>query len=578
MGVWICLFLLTLPGFSQPVSAAEMRLELCPGRVLVGPEDPHLTDTEKRLVCGDPNSDSWSLIPESQALFHLRGFLQDRGFYNPTSRRDGKTIVFDMGQPSTVSDTVISGAPCALAAWDEQESRGERLTPQMLKSLAARAEEVLGSQGFACPRIETQADPVTGRVSLRVGNPRRQVWAKVEETPMPELAPETLRRYDSFLPGMPYSSEELRLSTQRVMESGVVRSAFFNIRCDGDRAIPAQRIFLGPPRELRLGVGFNTDRGALLRAQWTNLRLGTRASRISTSLETSYMGRDFNSQVASVSGDWYFLEPPSRFLMRPQMTFKHESNNRGETLNGEVSIAPVMRWDGQDIGYYVSLGPSLTGVRTLRGEGRKEAFFLALASEFRMTSHAYELNRLTPERGFELSATGSLHRKGFLADYTAESLRLRFTWLVPSHRYGNRKVIFGFRTGYSTTFVRDAEGGIANLTPNLRHYLGGTTNMRGFSVQEIPGDAGGLSAFFASLEARSQGHLPFLLQPYAFVDVGMVSSRPLSITDPWFLSPGVGLRWQSPVGVFRTSIAHGVHLSSRTAGAWRFHLSFGEEF
>ncbi|MBY0371334.1 hypothetical protein K2X33_11650, partial [bacterium] len=54
----------------QTASAGEVRVELCPGRALVGPHDPGFTDTEKKLICGDPESPGWKEVPESQALFH----------------------------------------------------------------------------------------------------------------------------------------------------------------------------------------------------------------------------------------------------------------------------------------------------------------------------------------------------------------------------------------------------------------------------------------------------------------------------------------------------------------------------
>src|SRR4051812_28497068 len=56
---------------------------LCPGWTVVGEISPGLSDTEKRLVCGDDKADGWKQLPISQAVFNFKNFLQDRALYHP---------------------------------------------------------------------------------------------------------------------------------------------------------------------------------------------------------------------------------------------------------------------------------------------------------------------------------------------------------------------------------------------------------------------------------------------------------------------------------------------------------------
>ncbi len=85
-----------------------------------------------------------------------------------------------------------------------------------------------------------------------------------------------------------------------------------------------------------------------------------------------------------------------------------------------------------------------------------------------------------------------------------------------------------------------------------------------------------MSAAFAAAEARLTGVLPYNLEPLAFLDVGAVGSDPLTLDSPLLLSPGAGFRWKSPIGVLRTTLAHG--FPAAPAGGWTFYFSFGEEF
>src|SRR4051812_41240553 len=69
----------------EPKNASSQNV--CPDFSLVGKEKIAFSVTETRLICGDPQNDAWNNIPDSQAMFHLKTFLQDRGYYSPKLTR-----------------------------------------------------------------------------------------------------------------------------------------------------------------------------------------------------------------------------------------------------------------------------------------------------------------------------------------------------------------------------------------------------------------------------------------------------------------------------------------------------------
>ncbi|HEX5033222.1 MAG TPA: BamA/TamA family outer membrane protein, partial [bacterium] len=120
------------------------------------------------------------------------------------------------------------------------------------------------------------------------------------------------------------------------------------------------------------------------------------------------------------------------------------------------------------------------------------------------------------------------------------------------------------------------------LPPNYRYYLGGSSNLRGFEREELPGPDGALSAAFTSLELRVANWIPYGIQPLAFVDVGILGDQAFRFNAPVYYSPGFGLRYESPIGVFRTTFAWGMKSSEADANPdnthFQFFFGFGEEF
>jgi len=125
------------------------------------------------------------------------------------------------------------------------------------------------------------------------------------------------------------------------------------------------------------------------------------------------------------------------------------------------------------------------------------------------------------------------------------------------------------------------------LPPDWRQFFGGSQDLRGFGLKELPGNdsAGALFGVYLGTELRFTDLLPWGLQPFTFVDLGAMGRNSLQLDRPYFWSPGFGVRWQTSFGSIRTTLAHGFLEKNdpnvnapKSLSHWQFYFSFGEEF
>ena len=108
--------------------------------------------------------------------------------------------------------------------------------------------------------------------------------------------------------------------------------------------------------------------------------------------------------------------------------------------------------------------------------------------------------------------------------------------------------------------------------------------MRGFARKSLPrDDTGSLSKGYLGSEIRLNNILPYSLQPLLFVDWGWLGDEAFTFDPTTFWSPGLGLRWQSPIGTVRGSIGHGFAQGQNSdyfdnLSKFQLYFSLGEQF
>jgi len=115
-----------------------------------------------------------------------------------------------------------------------------------------------------------------------------------------------------------------------------------------------------------------------------------------------------------------------------------------------------------------------------------------------------------------------------------------------------------------------------------RLFLGGENSVRSFGESELgPTDGsddprGGLTSASASVELRQR--LFDDLAGALFYDVGTVSPRSWTFSDPSGVGVGIGLRYHLPVGPARLDFAYNPGERFAASRGWALHFSFGFAF
>jgi translocation and assembly module TamA len=542
---------------------------LCPRFGFKSSGQVSLNDSELKLVCGDPKNPDWKEIPDNQAIFHLKAFLQLRGYYHPTFESQGKQILIVLGERTYVTQLTIKNEPSNFDSKRLRRIVGEVMTPDLLDEVSKRIQQRLQSIGYACPKVQIAGNDVTGELIVTLDSPVPMNLVNVIEEPIKDLDEKIFSRYHAFVVGNIFNQDYLSLTAHRILDQALVQSTYFVTQCDSRGATATQKFVAGPSRLIKIDLGVDTERLFIFRTSWKNARMGKTASNLEFVAKASLRDQQFSAQSA-----WYLLPYPSRFYLQPSLFFEHENINPYENILGKIQLAPTITADSQDLGFSFFLGPTLTLSRTFRGIGPTASTYASLSSGVRVSQHYHEWYKSSPRTGFSAEILADVANESIISDFSAEKIQLSFEKLWNFRNYDPPFLVIGLRGFLGTTFRNENVTG-TKLPIEYRYFLGGSPDLRGFSYREIPGDGEGAgSSISASLELRFTDLLPWNIQPFLFGDAGQVGKEALSLQGPLFWSPGFGIRWESPVGVIRTTLAHGYPEPSH----WQFYFSFGEEF
>ena len=568
--------------FNGPLALADSPKNheiLCPFFTLSHKIEPDLSDVEKRLVCGDAapgqiENEGWKTIPPPQAQFNLTNFLQDRGYLHPTFfPNTEKTQTFvELGDVIRVTHIELDKTVVGLTIERKRKTIGEPLTPALLGDLEKWVAQRLQALGYACPKVTTEANPSTGEIIVHLEPGAAQNLVVIDEEPVKSLPTGLFRRYDAFQLGQLYDGDLLNVTESRITSENLVQNTHFSPTCRPDGVHVKQEVVAGPPRILTAGVGINTEELLIGKLSWRNSRLGHMASWLDFTLLASAKEQSLTSTFT-----WFFLPYVTRLSLRPLIEVKHSNEDAFETESARAQIAPSTTWDNQKLSATFLLGPTLDFFRTLRGLGLDTSEFLSLEGRANLKTHDFEYYRQSPRSGFDATLITGFTDAHIYSQASAQRLRLQGQGLWNLNDYDPPLLVFGLRGALATVATSETPGPGNALPPNYLEYLGGSTDLRGYGRKELPTNGfGALTSAFLDLEIRLGDQLPYGVQPFTFLDLGMIGSTPFKLDGAPYWAPGAGIRLVSPIGVFRTTIAHGY--SANGPGHFQFYLSFGEEF
>jgi outer membrane protein assembly factor BamA len=458
--------------------------------------------------------------------------------------------------------------------------RNQLFTPNQLDQSIDRLKLALAFDGYPCANVSGVANIDQGQFDLHVKAGERFTIKEIRETKIPGIHPAALHRYWAFDVGDQYRLLPFNLTSQRMTADGLVESSQFYPLCaeSSEHSLPVEHIVVpGSPRIVRIGFGLSTEEYLIARAQWRSSRWGSSGSSVFADAKASFV-----EQRARVESHWYVWPHWPRFSVSPAIEVKREAEDKYSNLTSSAELVPRLSADHWAIRFDFQAGPQISDSRTLSGVGPRSAQFLSVIAGVRAISHEFEYFRADPKDGWRVEYNVKSVRKELYSPFSATRFSNGIHVLRSFGAFDQKYLLLGYRFAFHTT-VRPRSQTADDIPPEFRHFLGGSRDLRGFSRRELPRDrAGALTSLFSSVELRSQVVFPERIQPLVFTDVGWLGNDQLELEPKAYASVGLGFRWQSPIGVIRGTLAHGLILGPGPSAGGQaephFHFSLGEEF
>ncbi len=553
--------------------------ELCTSVRVLFDYDLSFTSTEKHLLCGQSHNEAWETIPLNQARRMMQRFLEARGYHRPNFRIDGDILYVEPGPLSLVRELKTSFEHPDFQLASYWQPIGRPLTPETLDSIEKWVSAKLSYIGFPCSSVSTRGDPEAGVVEVLIEAGTPWTFDRISEDPIPFVRGGMLERYRAFQKGQTYDARLLELSSQRLIDSQIVVNSRFTPNCKSEPSGTIRHeILAGAPRLVSFGLGFDTENLFIMHGSWRNSRLTETASLLDLSTTLTYRQQNILALF-----DWYYLPIPSRHYLKTSFKMERLYERRFETRTIRSVFAPAWRYDTDHLRTEIFLGPSIQQETSIRGEGPKTARIVSLDLGLSLEDHLFEYYSNSPKTGYRVRLDASRTTKEAFSDIAARRLALEFTWLWNVLKLDPEIWILGTR-GHIASSAPAEETSAEDLPASFRFYLGGSQDMRGFSRQSLPLESqGALSQAYWGHELRLNNVLPYGFQPLLFADWGWLGERSWRLDPTQFFSPGLGARWESPVGAMRGSFAHGFvsgpdRKRYEHLGNWQFYFSFGEQF
>ncbi len=565
--------LLLLPGFA----AAGDTIPECPAVVFTGAKVA-MTAVERRLVCGDSDSEAWKEVPWAQAQRFLTAFYQQRGYLYPAFEVKEGRLVADPGAITTVKRLEGSGLPPGVDLSKKRRIVGAPMTPATLdKAKAATTDELL-NRGYACPRVEMSADARTGAVLADFPGGVVSLADPIEEPTIDGIDSGIFRRFEAFERDKPLNQSLMTITSNRVVSEALFLSSSYEVTCGTGGVRIVHRVTSGPPRIIRIGVGIDTEGFARFRARWAHSRIGWRASTAEATLFASKREQSLDARMH------LYASPSSRGFLLPSAVAARSDEPRFETLTSVVSVGPGFTWDNQDLHVEVTAGPALEYADTRRGIGPVNSWFQTFNTRIDATSHEYERFQREPRAGFRADMETASRVSQLNSSLTAHRVRLGSENLWNVGGFEPPLAVLGARGWIGTTVVGDdRETALRELPPAMRFFIGGDADFRGVGPGELGDESGFLTGVYQGFELRAGDVLPYKLQPLVFFDAAMAGRSSLHFDRDVYYAPGFGTRWSTFIGAFRVTLARSFIWRREPATApgrphWQFFFSYGREF
>lgn len=547
------MLLAILLGCASQKKASES-VYMCPKVVVHSSEKFKLSEVESNLICGDEDSEAYKVIPSYQAEFLLRGYFQNLGYSNTRFEFQKDVLhVYPNGKNLISSIKVLSTNARInedVAKEIDRKFKKEIITPGVLNSIESMSKSYLRDQSYACVNVTSVADPETGLVTISLIHLDPYLFGEVKREEVEGVYEEALMRYYPFTADESFKAFKLSLTEKRLLRDGIVQGTYFQESCLNEKHnfSLAQHFITGTSKTIRFGVGASTEVGPMIRLKWSNDRYGSMASRLEAILELS-----FRKQLLSLLSNHFHWRSKPRLSLKTTVDLQRDDQETYEELSFKVRPHLEYRHDSDRRFWLWSSGPTfiLGNYKTNNDEAPEMNVSTgAIEGNLNVKSHDYEAYDIHPESGDNSSFAFDFRHPSFgfidpLLKLEASSLKL-----FKIGQIDKGDAIVGIKVFGATTWVPESIM-LDSLPPSVKFYGGGSNDIRGFKLDTLPeGDGlGALSKLGFKLEFRKTYFIKSTIEAFAFVDGAYFGYKSWDLTGKLWYSPGLGLRWLSPIGI-----------------------------
>lgn len=401
----------------------------------------------------------------------------------------------------------------------------------------------------------------------------KAVFGRAEVVGTADVEPEIVAREIEWTEGAPFSLEDIRLTRENLLALRLFRSVRIGWEKTADLYTAPMKIEVkeGPPREIKIGIGYSTEDQVRGQASWSHYNWLGGGRQLTLGLKLSFI---------ESSAEALFVQP--HFLARRgrgMLEFRQDTADEDTYLLLATRFRPryEYRFTRQvtgSIGYrveFAKLSDISDETEAALGGVRDDGFSFGPSIGLVWNASSDPLN---PKEGFVLSLFGDQIGDFWGGDYAF--------YRVTSE--GKHYQPIGWETTLATRVklgVAGGMGGDENLPLFERFYAGGEKSVRGYGRRRLgpisgsDDPIGGLGLIEGSVELRRA--IWQAVGGALFVDFGQVSQgHDIPIGDLDF-SAGPGISYDTPVGPLRLDV--GFPFDPPEGDSWfAVHFSIGAFF
>lgn len=518
-------------------------------------------------------------------------FYRQRGFYQAEAAADA--AVAGDGPAVDVTITVVEGPPVAVGAVDVRIAgprlpdhdavvaalpvvAGERFDEGAYAEASRQLKRAYREAGHARVQVERHArvdlDTHTADVTYTVTPGPESVFGEVHVIGADAVDPDVVRAEVAFAPGDPFDEKALDRTVDQLQATRLFTSVRLEERAGTSRAVDVEvHVREAPPRDVRLGLGYDTDEGARAIAGWRHYNFFGGARQLGFTARISQI--QMSAAADFLQPHWPTPDSRTRLLLA------HVREDEDSYDLTRSSVMPRLEWRPR---------PELTAFAFYRLEYDElddvpTAVRIALP---RAAPDAVVLSGLG--LGVEVVAVDDPidPTRGITGTVVVEPVGLggdvRFARVVAEAAGYHPLGVAGlFGAARIRVGVAEPIGGDDEIPLFERFYAGGVTSVRGYERRHVgplaDGDPiGGRSLLTMSAELRRA--IVGNLGAAVFADAGTVGLAADDLAlDDLQVGVGVGVRYKSPVGPIRVDLGFPLD-PPPGAQEWRVHISLGRAF